>query len=585
MSARVGVFGATGYTGRELVRLLRRHPRARVAFTTGSDTGHLAHEAGLDQAADAYFLALPHGIAATYASRLREARPEAVVIDLSGDLRLPTAESYQQWYGHEHEAPHLIGQAVFGLCEAYRDRLRGARLVSNPGCYATSVLLPLIPLLREGLVDPADIVADAKSGATGAGRTPREDLLFCELAEDFSAYAPGRTHRHVGEIEAVLADRTGQRVELTFCPHLLPVKRGILTALYVKPKADAAELRRALRAAYDGAAFVHVDGRRAAAPLRRGGDERLPHLGARGRARTGGRLLGSRQPREGRGGPGHPEPEPGDGLAGGGRPRLGLRLPGSGLVSVRVYKVGGPALEDPGLVGPLADEVRRGDGPAVLVHGGGRAVDRLLKALRIESRFVDGRRETSPEAMSVVEMVLSGAVNKELAAGLTAAGVPAIGLSGRDGGLVRAKLAPDLGRVGTPERVDPAPLRALWAAGFLPVVSPVANGPLGEAVNVNADEAALGIARAVGATTLVYLSDVDGVRIGGQTAETLTPEETRRWIEDGTIAGGMALKVRVALEASAAGIPEVVIAGKARLLGQFPGTRIMAAVPASEVTR
>ena len=160
------------------------------------------------------------------------------------------------------------------------------------------------------------------------------------------------------------------------------------------------------------------------------------------------------------------------------------------------------------------------------MHGGGRAVDRLLKALGIESRFIDGRRETSPEAMDVVEMVLSGTANKQLAAGLTAAGVPAIGLSGRDGGLVRARLAPDLGRVGTPERVDPAPLRALWAAGFLPVVSPVSNGPLGEAVNVNADEAALGIARAVGATTLVYLSDVDGVRIGERTAETLTPEES-----------------------------------------------------------
>jgi N-acetyl-gamma-glutamyl-phosphate reductase len=258
LSARVGVFGATGYTGRELVRLMRQHPRARVAFTTGSTTGHLVHEAGLAEAADVYFLAMPHGIAATYASRLRETRPEAVVIDLSGDLRLPTAEGYKRWYGHDHKAPHLLGKAVFGLCEAYRDRLAGARLVSNPGCYATSVLLPLLPLLRERMIDPADIVADAKSGATGAGRTPREDLLFCELAEDFSAYAPGHTHRHVGEIEAVLAERTGQQIELTFCPHLLPVKRGILTALYVKPKADLSELTRTLRAAYDGTAFVHV---------------------------------------------------------------------------------------------------------------------------------------------------------------------------------------------------------------------------------------------------------------------------------------------------------------------------------------
>ena len=456
--------------------------------------------------------------------------------------------------------------------------------MSNPGCYATSVLLPLIPLLREGLIDPSDIVADAKSGATGAGRTPREDLLFCELAEDFSAYSPGRTHRHVGEIEAVLADRTGQRVELTFCPHLLPVKRGILTALYVKPRADLAELKRALEAAYDGTAFVHVmDGApprlsdvvetndcrisvHAAAPGRAVVFSALDNLvkGAAGQAIQNLNLA-----------MGWPET---DGLVSAFEPpRRALRLRGAsgrGLVSVRVYKVGGPALEDPGLIGPLAEEVRRGEGPAVLVHGGGRAVDRLLKALHIESRFIDGRRETSPEAMAVVEMVLSGTANKQLAAGLTAAGVPAIGISGRDGGLVRAKLAPDLGRVGTPERVDPAPLRALWAAGFLPVVSPVANGPLGEAVNVNADEAALGIARAVGATTLVYLSDVDGVRIGERTAETLTPEEARQRIEDGTIAGGMALKVRVALEASAAGIPEVVIAGKARLLGQFPGTRI-----------
>jgi N-acetyl-gamma-glutamyl-phosphate reductase len=120
------------------------------------------------------------------------------------------------------------------------------------------VLLPLVPLLRDGLIEASDIVADAKSGATGAGRTPREDLLFCELAEDFSAYSPGRTHRHVGEIEAVLADRAGARVELTFCPHLLPVKRGILTALYVKPKAELGELKRCLKAAYDETAFVHV---------------------------------------------------------------------------------------------------------------------------------------------------------------------------------------------------------------------------------------------------------------------------------------------------------------------------------------
>ena len=243
---------------------------------------------------------------------------------------------------------------------------------------------------------------------------------------------------------------------------------------------------------------------------------------------------------------------------------------------VCVYKVGGPAIEDPGLLGPLAQEVRRAGGPVVLVHGGGRHVDRLLRALDIESRFVDGRRETSPAAMEVVEMVLSGVVNKALAAGLTAAGVPAVGLSGRDGGLVRARLEAGLGRVGMPDTVDATPIRALWRAGLLPVVSPVSTGPGGESVNVNADEAALGLARAVAARTLVYLSDVDGVRVGEETLAILTPAEARRRIEDGTIAGGMALKVRVALKASGAGIPEVVIAGKARLLGTFAGTRIVA---------
>jgi acetylglutamate kinase len=241
-----------------------------------------------------------------------------------------------------------------------------------------------------------------------------------------------------------------------------------------------------------------------------------------------------------------------------------------------VYKVGGPALEDPALFGPLAAEVKRAAGPVLLVHGGGRQIERLLKALGIESVFVDGRRRTSDEAMEVVEMVLSGAMNKTLAAGLTAAGLKAIGISGRDAGIVRARLEEGLGRVGTPETVDAGPIRALWAAGFVPVISPVSGGPSGEAVNVNADEAALGLAKAVGARALVYLSDVDGVRLDGSAATELDADEAARRIEDGAIAGGMSLKVRVALDAAAAGIPEVVVAGKARLLGGFAGTRILA---------
>jgi N-acetyl-gamma-glutamyl-phosphate reductase len=258
MGFSVGVFGATGYGGREIVRLLAQHPEAHIEFTTGSGGGHLAHEAGLERRADAYLLSLPHGVSAGYAARLRTAHPEAVVVDLSGDLRLPDAARYQTWYGHAHAAPALLGTALYGLTEVYRERIAGARLIANPGCYATSVLLPLVPLLREGLVEADDVVVDAKSGATGAGRTLREDLLFCELAENFSAYAPGRSHRHVGEIEAVLEERTGRGIQLTFCPHLLPVKRGILSALYVKTAASPETLRSALRSFYANAPFVRV---------------------------------------------------------------------------------------------------------------------------------------------------------------------------------------------------------------------------------------------------------------------------------------------------------------------------------------
>jgi N-acetyl-gamma-glutamyl-phosphate reductase len=255
----VGVFGATGYTGRELVRLLAGHPSARVAFTTGTGDSHLAHEAGLEREAGAYLLALPHGVSARFAARLRAERPRAAVVDLSGDLRLPTAAGYRLWYGHDHPAPALLAGGVpYGLPELYRDRVRGARLVANPGCYATSVLLPLVPLLREGVVDASDIVVDAKSGTTGAGRAPREDLLFSEVADDFSAYSPGRAHRHVGEMESVLQERTGRAVALTFCPHLLPVRRGILSALYLRSGAAAADVAAVLRRAYLGEPFVRV---------------------------------------------------------------------------------------------------------------------------------------------------------------------------------------------------------------------------------------------------------------------------------------------------------------------------------------
>ncbi|MBP9944850.1 MAG: acetylglutamate kinase [Vicinamibacteria bacterium] len=240
----------------------------------------------------------------------------------------------------------------------------------------------------------------------------------------------------------------------------------------------------------------------------------------------------------------------------------------------RVYKVGGPALEDPGLLAPLAREIAAFDGEVALVHGGGRQVERMLEKLGIESRFVDGRRQTSPAAMEVVEMILSGSTNKALASSLTQAGVPAVGISGRDGGLIRASLVPGLDRVGTPEVVDPAILEALWAAKLLPVISPVSSGPSGETVNVNADEAAQWIARRIGAETLVFLSDVDGVNLDGGPVSELNEAAIEARTKDGSIHGGMAMKVRMALDAARSGIPSVIIAGRARLSDGFPGTSI-----------
>lgn len=249
---------------------------------------------------------------------------------------------------------------------------------------------------------------------------------------------------------------------------------------------------------------------------------------------------------------------------------------------VRVYKLGGPALEQPELLAPLAAEIGRATGRVLVVHGGGRSVERELAARAIESRFVSGRRATSPDAMAVVEMVLSGVVNKALVEGLVRAGLPAVGVSGRDGGLITADVDPRLGRVGLPREVRPALLETLWDGGLVPVVSPVSSDPQGQPVNVNADEAALALARAVRARSLVYLSDVDGVRVGGASVDALGAVEAEARIASGEIAGGMALKVRMALEAAQAGIPEVVIAGVARLLGSFAGTRLVPPAPAGE---
>ena len=252
------MFGATGYSGREIVRLLRQHPRAGVAFTTGSGAGHLDHEAGLDVEADAYLLALPHGVAARYAARLREARPDAVVVDLSGDLRLPDTEAYARWYGQEHPAPELLGQAVFGLSEVYRDRLRGARLVSNPGCYATSVLLPLVPAAARGSRRARRHRGRRQERGLGGGPLAEGEPPLLRGDRRLLRLLPGPhpppRRRDRGGAEG--DDRARPRADLLPAP--AAGEAGHPHRAARAHEGDAGRARRTLVEAYDGAPFVHV---------------------------------------------------------------------------------------------------------------------------------------------------------------------------------------------------------------------------------------------------------------------------------------------------------------------------------------
>jgi N-acetyl-gamma-glutamyl-phosphate reductase len=259
ISATVGVLGATGYTGRELLRLLARHPGVRVmAATSESEAGRPLREVVRGapdvllrrvedtelSACQVVFSCLPHGESARWAERARAAG--ARVIDLSADLRVPAG------------APEWARGAVYGLPELHREVIRGAELVANPGCYPTAALLALAPLLREGLV-AGPVVIDAASGVTGAGRSPKRELLFAEVAEDFRAYAVGNTHRHLAEMRAQAgALGNGHTPELVFTPHLLPVRRGILETLYVPLHVPLPHPEALWEEAYAGEPFLEV---------------------------------------------------------------------------------------------------------------------------------------------------------------------------------------------------------------------------------------------------------------------------------------------------------------------------------------
>lgn len=251
---RVAIVGASGYSGEELVNLLLRHPQAELtAVTSRQYAGQSLAQvfpkfAGrakaralkftapdveeLARLADVIFLALPHGVAAEFAAPLIAKGRR--VIDLSADFRLRSAAVYQEFYAHEHPAPALLPQAVYGLPEVYRAQIKQAALIASPGCYPTSILLPTLPLLRARLIQPHGIIADSLSGVSGAGRKAELDYLFCECNESVRPYGVPK-HRHLSEIEQELSLAAGTPVVIQFTPHLIPVNRGILTTLYLSP--------------------------------------------------------------------------------------------------------------------------------------------------------------------------------------------------------------------------------------------------------------------------------------------------------------------------------------------------------------
>jgi len=251
--ARIGVLGASGYTGAELVRLLLRHPRAEIALLTADRRAgqemrdvfpqfapfalpKLVSIEGLDWAStalDLIFCALPHGTTQKVIKELVARTRGIRVVDLSADFRLADLAAYARWYGHAHQAAELQGEAVYGLVEVYREAIRAARLVANPGCYTSCAQLALIPLLKAQAIDPDEIVIDAKSGMTGAGRAAKEEMLFSEVSEGIHAYGVGH-HRHMAELDQEFSRAAGREVVASFTPHLVPMNRGILSTIYVR---------------------------------------------------------------------------------------------------------------------------------------------------------------------------------------------------------------------------------------------------------------------------------------------------------------------------------------------------------------
>ncbi|WPO39696.1 N-acetyl-gamma-glutamyl-phosphate reductase [Tardiphaga sp. 42S5] len=276
---KIGILGASGYTGAELVRLLLRHPKVELVLLTADRRAGQAMGDVFPQFApyelptlvsidsvdwttiglDLVFCALPHATTQKVLQDLLAKAPETKVVDLSADFRLEDAAAYAKWYGHEHHALELQKEAVYGLVEIYRRDIKKARLIANPGCYTSCAILPLVPLLKARSIETDEIVIDAKSGMTGAGRSAKEEMLFSEVSEGFNAYGVGH-HRHMAELDQEFSKAAGKEVVVSFTPHLLPQNRGILSTIYVRGRRGktAQDLHEVLVKQYEKEPFVHI---------------------------------------------------------------------------------------------------------------------------------------------------------------------------------------------------------------------------------------------------------------------------------------------------------------------------------------